>query len=389
MRKKIIALIIGVATIGFLLVVMGPCGSMIRIAATHRKMQSASYYQEAAKQLALYCQSVDHKIRDDNTGWILYPKIIRELKPFYGHISPEGARVTIGGGFYPLGYFLEPNESASDEEHLAWDLYIYSEGGTKNLFTVTLSREDRIPRDELVGNAVRAYDKDIKRAQRSVYPHKSKINYLLLFNQTEAAYKACQEAIKHVPAHWWPRLTSAFLESGMGKPDAAYRAMSEWADENPSFPHYFYLAYYCYKEDRVPQFSQAAKKALGCPLAIGGHTFNVYYFGQNLAAMAYELKEYDTAIAVCDAMEDSSREAERATSSKNPYGDFGVLRRAIKSKDIVAGDNWLNHPYRGRFNPYQTSSTNAVQPITVGKHRFPDSDGENDIGTIDDKAKNE
>lgn len=332
-------------------------------------MRSPEYFQEAAKQLALYCQSINIKISDQDTGYILYPKIIHKIYTSRagGHISPQDAWVTIAGGHYHLSYSLELNKS--DEEYNVWDLYIYTDYDDERLYTVKLNKREKIPVEDIIKNAIEEYDNRIEEQPESYYFHRAKIHYLLLFNQSELASQACKESIDQLPNYWWPRLTLAFIESGMGKQDEAYKKFSNWVENNPSFTRYFYLAYFCHLERLIPEFALAVEQALKCPLTNNRYdSFNVYYIGWNMAVMACENKRYDLAKSVSEAMEDPKRENERATSSeKNPY-NFARFKKVLEPNDISAT---VYSRYPRFFNPYQSTETNAVQPIKVGKHQFP------------------
>jgi hypothetical protein len=342
--------------------------SVSQMQETEQKMRSSVYFQEAARQLAIYCQSVNTEIDDQNIGHFLYPKIIQELHPFYGHISPKGARVTIGGGFYPLGYFLELNQELSDEKTNAWDLYIYTESGTNPLYSLKLDKTEKIPFDKFVQIAVDEYDRCLGEKPDSMDLHTAKIHHLLLFGKQDLAYSACENAIKQNPKYWWPRLTLALIESASDK-NNAYNTFSSWTDNNPDFTHYFYLAYFCYLEQRMPEFEAAIKKALELPLTTDEYdSFNVYYFGWNMAVMAYHTKNTELIISICDAMEDPKRESERATSGDHCI-DFAKFKSSLESGDTVTINKWIGD--RDIFDPYQSDNTNAIQPITIGKHIFP------------------
>lgn len=373
--KKIILAFIAVTILGFLVVVglfvLSIRKSVSDLQKTEKMMRSPEYFQEAAKQLALYCQSISFKISDQDTGYILYPKIIHELNPARvgGHISPQDAWFTIGGGFYHLSYSLELNKKESDEEYNVWDLYIYTDYEDEKLYTVKLNKREKIPVEDIIKNAVEEYNSRIEEQPKSHYLHRAKIHYLLLFNQSESASQACKESIVQLPNYWLPRLTLAFIESGMGKQDEAYKKFSNWVENNPSFTRYFYLAYFCHLEQLIPEFALAVEKALKCQLTTNRYdSFNVYYIGWNMAVMARENKRYDLAKSVSEAMEDPKRENERATSSeKNPY-NFARFKKALEPNDISDTGSW-RHPRF--FNPYQSTETNAIQPIKVGKHQFP------------------
>ena len=360
--------VFGVRIVGYVLSVREEVSDLQQ---KEKMMRSPEYFQEAAKQLALYCQSTSFKISDQNTDYILYPKIIHKIDPARvgGHISPQDAWITIACGHYHLSYSLELNKEDSDEEYSVWDLRIYTDYDDEKLCTVKLNKQEKIPVEDIVKNAVEEYNNRIEGQPKSHYLHRAKIHYLLLFNQPELASQACKESIEQMPNYWLPRLTLAFIESGMGKQDQAYKKFSNWVDNNPGFTRYFYLAYFCHLEQLVPEFALAAEKALKCPLTINrGDHFNVYYFGWNMALMAHKNKRYDLAMSICEAMEDPKREKERAKSSKrNPFV-FRKFKQVPGPNDISAT---VYSRYPRFFNPYQSNETNAIQPIKVGKHQFP------------------
>jgi len=345
--------------------------SIARMKMLETKMRSAEFYQEAAKQLARHCQSVDREISDQNIGYILYPKLIRELRPSYGNISPQGARVTFGGGFYPLGYILQLDKTTSTMKQFTWHLFIYSEEGTKKIFTLEMDKHDKIPLDKIVNKATMEFDRRIRKCAKSIYWHKAKIMFLLQFDHPKLALKACHKAIGVIPDHWWLRLTQAFIDSSMGRTEEASERFTNWVIANPSYSHYFYLFYYYKKEGMMDSACECILKSFEYPLTTSRNdSKNVYYMGFNMVVYAYENGRRDIAVSVCNAMEDPGRENERITSSRRHYIDFAAIKEDLMSEDPERANKWVKDQNR-LFNPYQVGGTNAVEVIKVGRHYFP------------------
>lgn len=350
MVKKVILYIIGVCFVCFLVFVGVPCVCLMvqisqqvsHIVAAGKKMRSASYYQEAATQLALYCQSVKGEI-DARPNY--FPPIIRELDPGSGSISPTGAHVVIACGVDHLGYILELDEEASNEQQSEWDLYIYTEGTKELLHTVTVDRQDHIPTDVIVANVIEAYDSQIQKKPRSNHLHKEKIHYLLSVQETEFAYEACQKALESLPGDWWIRLTTACIESKMSNRKEALIKFSKWVDKNPCFRNYSFLACFYFEDSQIPEFAGIVEKALKYPpneAAVSA--------GWALATMAYQSGKHELAIRVCDAMAQVPEIAKRRPFLLKKHGiDFKAFKEAIEAKDIASASKWVK--CGGEFNP--------------------------------------
>ena len=343
-----------------------------------RKMRAPVYYQAAAKELAIYCQSVEKRIDDDYVGKFLYPRIFHELDPFYGYISPERGRVVIGGGFFPLGYYMNINERLSDEKNNIWDFYIYIGSDQEKLCTVKLAKDERISIDDMIQAAVQDIDRHIEQKPKLIDLYKAKIYYYLLFEKQALAYKACQETAERNPNDWWCRLTMAFIKAGKGEQDAAYKEFARWIENNQSYPHYFYLAYFCYLEGLDSEFSEAVIKALKCPLTSDGkYSIGLLkYFGWNMAVMVYEKDKHELAIEVCRFMEGSEHEEHGSI-------DFTVFKKALETNNSISARVWIKD--HDIFYPYQPDHTDATQSLMIGKHLLPSEVGEEETQEVRDK----
>ena|GEM_PF-6385625 len=345
--------------------------SVARMRRLEAKMRSRDFYEEAARQLGRYCQSVSTRINDDNIGDVIYPEVIRQLKPIYGYISPDGARVTCGGGFYPLGYFLRRADAESTDESCCWVISIYNEDGQDRLTTIRLNKQEMIPKDQFVRDTIAEFDKRIMEYPNATFWARAKVMFLLEFDEPQSALRECRKACETIPDYWWLRVTLAFMQTAMDSGGQPAKELEHWVGTHPSFSNYFYLSYYYEKEGNIQAACESILNALKCPLTTSRtDSYNIYYLAYNMLAYAYENQRQNVAIAVCDAMEDPEREAERATSARDRYIDFAAIKKDILSEDSQGPSKWTRIRPRP-FNPYQASGTNAVRALRIGRHTFP------------------
>jgi len=337
--------------------------------ALQSKLASSAIYNNAAVELAQYCQAVTTKVDDTGLGNAWYPNTIRNLHPFYGYISPKDARIVFAGGFFHLGYGLELDEKASTKKQSVWNLSLLIESGKKHLCTVRLDKTNPFTLDKLIETAVAGYDSNPQQAH-------SKIEFLLLFNRPEMAYQACKELAEKHPADWWPRLTLAFMESAKTTTEQAGTDFAKWIEKYPCFTHYFYLSFFHQKEADQQRACNAIEKSLEYPLrnnVYSHESHNVYYYASNSITVALKNNKSDFALRICDAAL-AELEHERGKYSSAPYWKpkLQKLRAAIVANDQNTIDRWNEYQaWGGSFNPYQAKNTNATQRIKVGNHFFP------------------
>jgi tetratricopeptide (TPR) repeat protein len=366
------AILAALALIPVILVGLSILGVFVRErrhAENRARLQSPQVYQPAAKQLALYCQSVTEEITDHANGQAWLPAVIRECHPSYGEIGPTGASFEMHGGFDHYGYVLKKDEKGSTKTRNKWDLDFYTEQGSTTLCSVVLGVDEKLSPDELVANAVNEYDREIKASPGDVSLYREKVMFLLGFKRLEAALSTCRDAQAAVPDHWLPRYTAAHLGARLGRYDASAKDLRDWVDANPKYDHYVYLFLFYLREDKTPDALAAIQKALRQPFRESWNgTYSKYYLGCSCAVYALAHGDPKLATAVCDYME--------ANGHPEPVwaGEIAHIRAAIPKNDATIEAAWVKeHGWPNLYNSNSTQKDNAgvLYPTTPANSEQP------------------
>ncbi len=336
-----------------------------------QKLQTSAIYKEAAKQLALTCQSVQEEMNatETNNAWI--PAVVRELNPSYGTISPEKAYFEMHGGFDHYGYRLDLNKSESNDKENVWELYYNKEGKEeKFLCKVKLNRNEKIPVDEFIAEAVQTFDKQVKMHPNDLCLHRDRVLFLLGYKRLDHARKACLESRGLMPDSWWPRLTLAFLDSRLGNADHAVKEFSSWVEKNPSFDHFFCLYFFYKKERRTDDAIAAFTKALDCPFTESGDMdYNIHFLSYDAASFACQSGKYPFAIKICKLMETGGPYYSRSSflpkfQKIRAVAETRLAEETTTTKDIKTLTSIGEED--DEFNPYKDTS----HSIREGKEAF-------------------
>ena len=355
-------------------------------------------YEEAAEKLALLCQTIETETWTGHMGTAWLPKVIRDLGPSYGDISPDGCRIEMGGGFYHFGYYLVRDETASTAEKNAWKLSFYTEDGSKPLTTVTLGVEQRLSDEEFVRLATTGFDEKIASSPRNIHPYQEKFYFLLKFDQRERARQLCEDAAKAIPGHWWLRLTAALMDSSGPTAEAASERLQHWVDANPSLSHYVYLSYFYDAIENGTAACEAASNSVKQPFTEGEHDINNCWFLTYTATIiAFKHGCHETVIEVTDKilqagesrnyvyfdflgmkaaahfllgnqeqaavlLEDANPPKPDAAWSRDVPAAIAALKEAIAKRDADAVKAWVS-PKAGKFQPYHDLPIEKIRGV--------------------------
>lgn len=148
-----------------------------------------------------------------------------------------------------------------------------------------------LPADRLLARALAEYDRRIARTQgHDVMEHyRGKAALLHRAGQTAALQQTLHQALIAFPDHWWPRLAQAMLSEGPVPVPATLSATTgpdthpaatapaedrpgpafvAWVRAAPSFPHYFYLAWYYQQRGQLSAMADALRQAAQYPLEV-------------------------------------------------------------------------------------------------------------------------
>lgn len=149
-------------------------------------------------------------------------------------------------------------------------------------------------------NAMALLDARIRREPGDFARYHSRITYLVHQKHPAEAIDFAQQAEKRFPDQWWPPMVIAQLSEGADK-IAAVTAFSLWADHNPNFNNYWYLADY-YRLNKQPVMAlKALEQAAAYSVLSRSYDRKVpefFYF--SAAAYACKMQKYDLTLKICD-----------------------------------------------------------------------------------------
>jgi hypothetical protein len=277
---------------------------MAKIHRVERQMQTPQIYEQAATNMALYCQSVALLNITNTLGSSRLPQPLPQLGRPWGMFDTNYAHVEFGGGSYHYGYRIQLDESASNERTNIWELQFVSENHAKDklLLRFAMSANARYSKPAFLKNSLTEYDNRIAKSPKDIALHKAKINLLSEYDRTQLR-PACLDTIRALPDHWWPRLTLALLDSGRGNFEAASSNLVSYTQAKPSYSRYIYLAYFYQLTDRPDAAAKAAEKAVTFPITdLSDDDKNTECRGYSLGVYLYDRGKYSSVITVCDAL---------------------------------------------------------------------------------------
>jgi tetratricopeptide (TPR) repeat protein len=294
--------------------------SMRQIKAVEAKLQKPTVYEPVARTLAVYCQS-DPGIFPKMLSYAWLPGEAAGLGNPWCEITPGGAFVQYGGGFYHFGYHLELDAAASTPATNVWSLSLAREDSPDlPLLTLRLAAKDHLTVGDLQKLMGANFDQFIKAGRTDAY--RDKVVFQLRYGQMAQAAATCQDWMQAQPDSWLPRFSYAHVRCRLGETEPAAAQFSDWVNAHKNFPHDTYLALFNYREGRTNQALAAVRLALSQPFVEPpGSDGSKFYLGQNGALIAYAAGDYDLCLALCDKML-ADREAD-------PFGSDHWWRRKI------------------------------------------------------------
>ncbi len=289
---------------------------------------SVHQMSDAARELAILCQSMPGRITSECIGISWLPESIRSLKPGIAVIEPNRATLVLESGFRHRGYVLARDDSKSSPGTALWRLYSRDDDQETLLCTIQLDPSRRLHNEEIVRAGLAGLDRRIAVASHDIGSYRQKFYFLIEFEDRRAARRLCEDAAEALPEHWWPQLTAALMDStGPEALDAAGR-FADWVSRHPSFAHWVYLAYFYDAVGDHEQACEAALRSAEYPIASGkDDDCDGRVLAYTAAHCAFRNECFDTAAVVAEGA------LERTGAPDSFYLDFVQIAAASRFLD--------------------------------------------------------
>ncbi len=306
-RKALIIVTVGcVGVICFILgLLLAPIFSgFMTIKSNEVYMQKPEVYEPVGRTLALYCQSDPQLFPSQLLSDPWLPAELRKMGHGWLSVSPDQARIEMGGGLYHYGYLLTRDNQASIADTNVWQLFLYGEDADdKLLLTLRILKTEAMSATSLFEAVLPGYDEQLAAHPDSLEAHQGKIQFLLHFNRVDEARAAVKELLHTMPDTWWANLVNALVVAETQSPEQAEQSLLDWVKREPNFFKYLDLAYYYQLQQQPQKAAQAMLVATQYNAnTTWGHGGNAEFRGYNAAMYAFRSKQYEAAIKLSDKL---------------------------------------------------------------------------------------
>lgn len=261
------ALVIMLAAGALWLYPPGILGELRAIRHKEVELSSSAVAPLVAKELAILCEtSKSHPdwFEDEPPlapAWT--PQVVLKYDPTWVQVSPDGARVEFGGGFYHFGYSLEPASQDDPVAGSVWILYLYrEESPSQEIARVTILPTDVLTQSHFTQRTFAEFERRIRtKAGRGMVvdgensPSAQRVRFALKHGQADEVRAAIRETAKSNPDAWHD-VVLAFLLDARVDPAGADRRLQQWASARGGFSAWL-LAAYAY--DKAGDFDAAVR----------------------------------------------------------------------------------------------------------------------------------
>ena len=254
--------------------------------------------------------------------------------------------------------------------------------------------QEKLPKKEVNKNLLATMAARIDRYPGQIIHHKGLVTLLMDRGLDAEARKACAKCLEIWPDIWWPNITLAILDARLNSKTDAEKRMVTWANRHKDFIHFYFLAHYYKAAGETEKSFAALRKATESPIidhwdkSGGKETGEILIWSNEVylryaAILAYQGKQIDLCLAVCNRWEKYVKEEKRhgdpgyAIFRAACFVNQGKCGEAIKLIDSMT-EGPTNTGYQ--FDPGVQALRKAAQDKEV-KHRFdPTRSGDGEYG---------
>ncbi|MCH7872687.1 MAG: hypothetical protein IID33_13405 [Planctomycetes bacterium] len=277
------------------------------------KLTSEAVALAAGRDMAQLCQTCrEHPewFSDESTlspAWA--PQSVLKFNPSWVEVTPEGAWVEFGGGFYHFGYSMELESPPTESDSATtWILNFYSQRSqTRELGRFALTPDDSLTEEQFVDRTMAELDRRIAGG------HDSRIGG---DDDAFASVQRCKFAIKHKQI---PRLQRAIRDTARQNPDAwrdvlfayvidfptdpegAAARLRQWADSKDDFSAWLMAAYAFDKVGELDAAEEAVQRACKFPANDPPWaSMHARARAYSMCSRLYLAGRYESCVALCE-----------------------------------------------------------------------------------------
>lgn len=290
----------------------GIFGEIRAIRLKEAELSSSAVAPLVAKELAILCETSrihpDWFVDEPPLAPAWTPQIVLKYQPTWVEVSPDGARVEFGGGFYHFGYSLEPAPQDDPTAGAVWILSLYrEESPSQEIARVTILPTDVLTRAEFIQRTFTEFERRIGvRAGTGIAndgensPSVQRVRFALKHAQIDEVRAAIRETANSNPAAWHEVLLTFLLDRRVD-PENADRRLQQWASTRGGFSAWLLAAYAYDKAGDLDAAVRAVERA--CETPADDPEWLAYHArarGHPMCRRLYILGRFSIAEKLCD-----------------------------------------------------------------------------------------
>jgi tetratricopeptide (TPR) repeat protein len=201
--------------------------------------------------------------------------------------------------------------------------------------------------------------------QRMVH-YQGWVSWLYRHKHFTEAREVCVRCLEGWPDHWWPTVMLSMIDARLGAFDEAEERLVRFTEKRAEFNVSFLLVQFYFQEGMEEKACEALKGALNLPIRhLDNKPYNLYSSDQprgmmahrgpwKAALLAYQVKRYDLALAICARWERFREEATGVVDAS-----FYTIRAAC-------------YLAQGEFERAQMNATKMIE-VSRGHPQFGDN----------------
>lgn len=159
-----------------------------------------------------------------------------------------------------------------------------------------------LPTNSVLDEMFREFDRRITKMPGELIHHQGKISRLVKAGRLQEARESCNRCSREFPDHWWPALVLANISVQENRSDQAFSDLERWVSTHKSMYNYWRFSHFALTQGQTATAKRAIVKAASLVETPGSDVdLTPDALGFCAAALAYKLREFDAALAICSS----------------------------------------------------------------------------------------